>query len=272
MKLTILSENNTYTKEPYMTGEPGFCCYIECGGKKMILDTGYYGIALQNAQRCGIDLNGLDYIAISHGHDDHTHGLLPLLEAGLDVTRTKLVVHPRALKEKIVDGASSGFPWKEDEIRSRFDVCEAKEPLQLAENLWYLGQIPRTTDFENKTPVGFVTVAEGIEEEDFLLDDTALAYKAKDGVFIITGCSHSGIVNICEYAKKVLGDDRLLGVIGGFHLLRPGVQLDETIRYFEKEKPAKLCPCHCISMPCKFRIASALPIEDVAVGFELEVE
>ena len=271
MKLTILSENSTHTREPYLMGEPGFCCYIECSGKRLILDSGYHGIALKNAAMLGIDLNGLDYIAISHGHDDHTHGLLPLLEAGLDVSRTKLVVHPKALKRKVVDGVESGFPWPEEEIRSRFDILEAKEPVELAENLWYLGQIPRTNSFENQKPVGFV-VKDGTEEEDYLLDDTALAYRAKDGVFIITGCSHSGIVNICEYAKTVLGEERLLGVIGGFHLLQPGTQLDETIRYFEREKPEKLCPCHCISMRCKFRIAQQLPIEDVAVGFELEVE
>ena len=252
-------------------GEPGFCCYIECSGKRLILDSGYHGIALKNAAMLGIDLNGLDYIAISHGHDDHTHGLLPLLKAGLDVSRTKLVVHPKALKRKVVDGVESGFPWPEEEIRSRFDILEAKEPVEIAEDLWYLGQIPRTNNFENQKPVGFV-VEDGTEEEDYLLDDTALAYRAKDGVFIITGCSHSGIVNICEYAKTVLGEERLLGVIGGFHLLQPGMQLDETIRYFEREKPEKLCPCHCISMRCKFRIAQQLPIEDVAVGFELEVE
>ena len=233
MKLTILSENNTHTREPYLMGEPGFCCYIECSGKRLILDSGYHGIALKNAAMLGIDLNGLDYIAISHGHDDHTHGLLPLLEAGLDVTHTKLVAHPKALKRKVVDGVESGFPWPEEEIRSRFDILEAKEPVEIAEDLWYLGQIPRTNNFENQKPVGFV-VEDGTEEEDYLLDDTALAYRAKDGVFIITGCSHSGIVNICEYAKTVLGEERLLGVIGGFHLLQPGTQLDETIRYFER--------------------------------------
>jgi 7,8-dihydropterin-6-yl-methyl-4-(beta-D-ribofuranosyl)aminobenzene 5'-phosphate synthase len=270
LKLTILSENNTHTREPYLMGEPGFSCYIECGGKRMLLDTGYYGVAVKNAKTLGIDLNGLDLIAISHGHDDHTHGLLPLLEAGVDVSRTKLVVHPKAMRRKVVDSAEAGFPWSEEEIRSRFDVLETAGPLELAENLWYLGQIPRTNDFENKVPIGFV-VDENGEEPDFMTDDTALAYKTDRGIFIITGCSHSGICNICEYAKKVLGDERLFGVIGGFHLLKEGRQLDETIRYFEREKPAKLCPCHCISMRCKFRIAQALPIEDVAVGYEMEL-
>lgn len=270
MKLTILSENNTYTREPYLMGEPGFCCYVECGGKRILLDTGYHGIALKNAEALGIDLNGLDYIAISHGHDDHTHGLLPLLRSGLDVSGTKLVLHPKALRRKIVDGQDAGFPWPEAEVRKRFDIVETSRPLELAKDLWYLGEIPRVTDFENKAPIGFVE-SEGEQEPDYLMDDTALAYRSDEGVFVITGCSHSGICNICEYAKRALADERLLGVIGGFHLLHAGTQLEETIRYFEQEKPAKLCPCHCISMRCKFRIAQALPIEDVAVGYTMEL-
>ena len=270
MKLTILSENNTHTREPYLMGEPGFSCYIEQAGKRLLLDTGFYGVALKNAEILGIDLNGLDYIALSHGHDDHTHGLLPLCEAGIDLSGTKLVMHPDALKKKVVDWQNAGLPWEKEEVLRRFDVLQADRPLELAKDLWYLGSIPRKNDFENKQSVGFLVTENG-EEPDFLSDDTALAYRTERGVFVITGCSHSGICNICEYAKTVLGDDRLYGVIGGFHLLHPGPQLEETIRYFRKEKPEKLCPCHCISMRCKFRIAQSLPIEDVAVGFELEL-
>ncbi len=47
------------------------------------------------------------------------------------------------------------------------------------------------------------------------MDDTALVYKGEKGSYIITGCSHSGICNIAEYAKKVCGDNRILGIIGG---------------------------------------------------------
>ena len=270
MKLTILSENNTYIREPYLLGEPGFCCYIECGGKRMLLDTGFFGIAIRNARTLGIDLNGLDYIAFSHGHDDHTHGLRALVEAGVDLSRTKLVVHPDALDRKIIRDMEAGFPWTREEMLNRFDILQTEAPLELAENLWYLGSIPRTNGFENKTPLGFVVSEDG-EEPDFLSDDTALAYRTDEGVFIITGCSHSGISNICEYAKKVVGREKLLGVIGGFHLLQPGPQLEETIRYFEQEKPEKLCPCHCISMRCKFLMAQSLPIEEIAVGYEMEI-
>lgn len=59
-----------------------------------------------------------------------------------------------------------------------------------------------------------------------MLDDTAIEYKGKNGIYIITGCSHSGICNIIEYAKKVCNDDRVLGIIGGFHLFNKNEQLE----------------------------------------------
>ena len=53
---------------------------------------------------------------------------------------------------------------------------------------------------------------------DLLLDDSALVYQSSKGIFIITGCSHSGICNIIETAKQLSNESRILGVIGGFHL------------------------------------------------------
>ena len=53
---------------------------------------------------------------------------------------------------------------------------------------------------------------------DFLIDDSALVYKSDKGLFVITGCSHSGICNIIEYAKEVCSEDRIIGCIGGFHI------------------------------------------------------
>ena len=56
-------------------------------------------------------------------------------------------------------------------------------------------------------------------EDDILLDDSALAFRTGKGLVIITGCSHSGICNIIEHAKKVCGEERILDIIGGLHLM-----------------------------------------------------
>ncbi|HBF65496.1 MAG TPA: MBL fold metallo-hydrolase, partial [Clostridium sp.] len=86
----------------------------------------------------------------------------------------------------------------------------------LTENLVFLGEIPRTLSFEEPYPIGVLEEEEG-NQEDMILDDTALAYRTQEGIYIITGCSHGGICNIIEYAKKITGKEKVLGLLGGFH-------------------------------------------------------
>ena len=94
-------------------------------------------------------------------------------------------------------------------------------PVWLSEKLVFLGEIPRNFSFEKGAAVGYVQDREGNKIPDLLPDDTALAYRTGAGLVIITGCSHSGICNITEYAKEVCGDSRVLDIIGGFHLRNP---------------------------------------------------
>jgi len=71
---------------------------------------------------------------------------------------------------------------------------------------------------------------------DYLWDDSGLVYECPQGIVVITGCSHSGICNLIEYAKAVTGDSRVLGVIGGFHLFEVTDQVLQTIDYLKKTK------------------------------------
>ena len=86
------------------------------------------------------------------------------------------------------------------------------------------------------------------------MDDTALVYKSENGIYIITGCSHSGICNIIEYAKEVCKDNRVLGVIGGFHLFEVTEQVNKTIDYLKQNNIKELYPCHCTSFAVKAEI------------------
>jgi 7,8-dihydropterin-6-yl-methyl-4-(beta-D-ribofuranosyl)aminobenzene 5'-phosphate synthase len=89
------------------------------------------------------------------------------------------------------------------------------------------------------------------------MDDTALAYNTGDGLFIITGCSHSGICNIIEHAKYICNEKKVIGVIGGFHLFDVSdvsERLMKTINYFRENQIEKLYPCHCVSFTAKAEI------------------
>ena len=133
-----------------------------------------------------------------------------------------------------------------------------------------MGEIPRVTDFESKNPIGF-REENGEKTPDFLMDDTGLVYRTAEGLFLITGCSHSGICNMVEYAKQVCGDDRILGILGGFHLLEDNAQLSETIRYLKNCKPKFLYPCHCVCLAGKAAMMAAMPVQEVGVGMTFEI-
>ena len=103
------------------------------------------------------------------------------------------------------------------------------------------------------------------------MDDTALAYQTKEGLFIITGCSHSGICNIISYAKQVCSEERIIGVLGGFHLFEVDEQTRKTIAYLEGCNIKQFYPCHCVSLTVKAEMMKSLPVTEVGVGMRLDI-
>jgi 7,8-dihydropterin-6-yl-methyl-4-(beta-D-ribofuranosyl)aminobenzene 5'-phosphate synthase len=138
----------------------------------------------------------------------------------------------------------------------------------VSKNITFLGEIPQINSFEERNVIGKQLNGSNYEE-NYVLDDTALVYKSTKGIYIITGCSHSGICNIAEYAKKVTGENRILGIIGGFHLFEVNGQVHKTIEYLEKNNIRELYPCHCTSFKVRVEMYEALPVQEVGVGLEV---
>ncbi len=269
MKLTILVDNNTFIDQYYL-GEPAVSYYIEDEGKKILFDTGYSDVLIRNAELMGIDLKSVDTIAISHSHNDHTRGLQFLADY-MDLSKTTLIAHPDCFLPKYVDGGYIGAPFSSEKMAEMTNYQPSKGVKRITDRLYFLGTIPRTNDYENQTPIGVAEV-DGKLADDYNLDDTALAYKSDDGIFVITGCSHSGICNIVDYAKFVCDDERVLGVLGGFHLFEADDQLIKTIEYLENCKIEKLYPCHCVSLLARAKMMEKLPVVETGVGMQVEIE
>ena len=161
-----------------------------------------------------------------------------------------------------------GAPYNKEEIEKLANVTFSKEPFKISKNITYLGEIPDTVDFENRKLMGQIEV-DGVFKDDYIIDDSALLYKTPDGIYIITGCSHSGICNIIEYAKKIENDDRVLGIIGGTHLQDINEQTVKTIEYFKQNNIKELYPCHCTKFHVKAEMFKTLDIKDAYVGLEV---
>jgi 7,8-dihydropterin-6-yl-methyl-4-(beta-D-ribofuranosyl)aminobenzene 5'-phosphate synthase len=267
MKIKVLVDNNTYI-DKYYCGEPAVSYYIEDGDTRLLLDVGYSDLFIKNALAFGIDLGFLSAIVISHGHDDHTGGLKYYFGQNYD-NRISIFAHPDAFKEKISDNLKIGSLVSEEELRRKCTLVLSKEPIEISKNLFFLGEIPQLNEYEKRTSIG-KQVIDGNLVDDYVMDDSALVYKTELGIYIITGCSHSGICNIVEYAKEVSKEDRVLGIIGGFHLFEVSEQVIKTIDYLKKNNINLLYPCHCTTFAVRAEIHKTVPIKEVGVGLELE--
>lgn len=270
MKLTVLTDNNTYIDEYYL-GEPALSVYIEDGNKHILFDTGYSDIYLRNAEKMGIDLSAVSTVIFSHGHNDHTGGIEYLLNK-YPMHHFHIVAHPDALRKRTCDNKEIGFPQVEKihNYNETLSMNLTKHPVSISENIIFLGEIPASNNFEHRQQMGCFDDSES--DKDFVMDDSALVYHGDKGLFVITGCSHSGICNIIEYAKRICNEDTIIGVIGGFHLFEQSDRLSETINYFKSNNITNLYPCHCISFQVKAEIHKQIPIQEVGVGMSINIQ
>jgi 7,8-dihydropterin-6-yl-methyl-4-(beta-D-ribofuranosyl)aminobenzene 5'-phosphate synthase len=278
MKITVLVDNNTII-DRYFLGEPGVAFLVQEGDRKVLFDTGYSDIFISNAKKLGIDLNDLYYVVISHGHNDHTWGLVPLIRLytearseGRKMDRPVLLAHEQAFEAKYYGDETIGSMLSAKALEEHFEMRLGREPFWITDKLVFLGEIERTNSFENRKPVGKHSSL-GFMKDDYVMDDTAMAYRSSEGLVIITGCSHSGICNIIEYAKKVTGEDRIADIVGGFHLLDPDTeQLEKTKAYMRQAGVCIMHPCHCTDFKSKLALSEVAEIKEVGVGLVLEYD
>jgi 7,8-dihydropterin-6-yl-methyl-4-(beta-D-ribofuranosyl)aminobenzene 5'-phosphate synthase len=277
MKATILVDNTALFDRPFIA-EHGFAVYIEAEGKKVLFDTGSTDALVKNAAGLKIDLLDLDCIVLSHGHNDHTGGLYHLLRLYLDAAMEgrdhrlpRLVAHPHCFYARPKKPYPDIGPLlSADEVQRFIPLELTREPVRLAPNLFFLGEIERTFPFEIFSPgPRRIVLPDGTEEADHLADDTALAFRGRDGLVVVTGCAHSGCCNTVRHARKVCGETRVADIVGGLHLLGPGPQLDETCDYLRELRPAALHACHCTSLAAKVALAGAAPLLKTGVGLQL---
>ena len=278
LSLTILVDN-TAPADRHFTAEPGLSFFLETGGKKILFDTGLSGLFLTNAEKMGISLRDLDVLVLSHGHSDHTGGLVTLARHLADPasegekTRVpELIAHPRCFWPKEKAGRSNGSAMSGEEAGRTFPLrCSAK-PVFITDDLVFLGEIPRRFPFEEGgEEKRTIRHPDGSIGPDNLADDTALAFRSDQGLIIITGCSHAGICNITEYAREVCGERRVAGIIGGLHLLTPSPhRLQKTGKYLNRLHLNALHACHCTALPAKLALKDYCPMDDVSVGMKFE--
>lgn len=264
-------EERARTQSQLPVAEHGFSALIRvlCGRKtvSILFDTGVSADGVvRNAQRMGIELSEVEYIILSHGHYDHSGGLLSALQA-INKNNLPLIIHKDmfAIRGSAnLDGTVRAYPeFPTEEQLSSTQIIQTKQPYLAADDtILVTGEIPRETFFEK----GFLqhkTLRNGVWQTDpLVLDDRAVVFNVKGkGLVVVSGCAHAGIINTVNYAQHISGIGDVYAVLGGFHLAGKENEnrIKPTMKELERIHPKLIAPMHCTGWRGMFAIAQALP-------------
>jgi 7,8-dihydropterin-6-yl-methyl-4-(beta-D-ribofuranosyl)aminobenzene 5'-phosphate synthase len=259
-------------KGPQLRAEHGVSMLVTTfrGGTKdaFLFDTGVTvdGV-LHNMDVLEVKGNELHAVVLSHGHTDHTRGLMGLIKR-YGRPRVPIVLHPDAyLQRKNVQGdGHEPFhipPDKKDLEAEDVQIIEERGPTMLiGGNALVTGQIPRITPFEKGSPNQQALIDGKWQPDPWIHDDQAIVMNVKDkGLVVLTGCGHAGVVNTLRCARDMTGVDRIHAVIGGFHLTGPIFEpiVQPTVQALHEFNPSVIVPQHCTGWKATHLIAHEFP-------------
>lgn len=212
--------DNTAQFNSHLWGEHGVSFAIETPAGKILFDTGQSGeVLLHNAARMGIRLEEFSALAISHAHFDHTGGLESFLTSARPGIR--LFASPNLFQERferVGDQTQSiGLRLTRDQLSQRVDLRLSAEPAEILPGVWTTGRITNRSEFEGRSAQHFIQ-DHGEWLPDPYQDDLSLVLETRDGLVVVCGCCHAGLLNTLDHIRRVF-NHRFLAVIGGTHLV-----------------------------------------------------
>ncbi|MCK4793771.1 MAG: MBL fold metallo-hydrolase [Desulfobacteraceae bacterium] len=259
VRLTTLCENTA--AKPGFMAEWGLSIIVQVDDLNVLFDTGGNFAAVRNADKLGVKLCDINKIVLSHAHADHTGGLREVLRrtgpkeiiAHPDIWELKYTKRPYEENEAFV-----GVPFARAELElfgASFTLN--KKPVYITDSIMTTGEIVQATDFEAVEPIFFVKEG-GSLRHDPIRDDLALIVKTKEGLVIVLGCAHRGIVSTIRHAQEITGEERIHTVVGGTHLSpKTDEQVEKTILALQEIGVQKIGVSHCTGFNASMRLAQA---------------
>ena len=205
MHITIVYDSYAYN--PAARVSSGFACVVNTPHATILFDTGSHGpTLLYNLQQLGFTPREIDIIIISHIDSDHIGGLFKFLEENREVRVYVPRSFPVPFKDMItLHGA------KVMEVGRRREICPGVE----------------TTG-----------------EMGTWIKEQALMIRTRDGIVLIVGDTHSGILNVIRKVKR-LTREKISLVVGGFSLGGASpTELKSIMKSFARLHVEKVAPCH----------------------------
>jgi len=236
--------------------------------RNVMVDFGYTPeVLLNNMEILKVDPSHYDAIVLSHGHYDHFGGMVGFLKATKGKLKSKLPFYAGGedcfcLRRN--PGGNFGALDRQAILEAGLTLMMASEPAIVADHAFTTGRIGQTS-FEKPLRAtdeivgifdGFGCFPEKMPAEKntggYIPDDfeheLATVYRVKDrGLVVLTSCSHRGVINTVRQAIAASGIDKVLAVIGGFHVVPPlgDDYIRSTIEEFRQIDPDYLITAHC---------------------------
>jgi 7,8-dihydropterin-6-yl-methyl-4-(beta-D-ribofuranosyl)aminobenzene 5'-phosphate synthase len=255
-------------------GEWGFSALVEADGQRILLDTGAHpDTVLQNARDLHIDLSDVKEVILTHNHWDHVSGLISLRKemmkknpSALSVAHVAKGIFYSRPTPQGEDNQMIAFKKEYEATGGRF--IEHEEAAELFPGAWLTGPVPRKYPEHNWSSTGKVQTPAGLVE-DTIPEDQALVLNTPEGLVVVTGCGHAGIINILTFARTEFPNEPVEAVVGGLHLFQAtDEQLNWTADKLKDFKVANLIGAHCTGIEAVYRIRErlALPRDSAVVG------
>ncbi len=210
MKIITLVENSC--EHENCIAEHGLSLYIETEQHKLLLDTGQTDAVVKNAEVLSIDLAAVDTVILSHGHYDHSGGILPFSQ----INRTAQIMMQRKATEPHFNGER--YIGIDKTILDLPNVRLIDGDLQLEDELFLFSGITGRRCY----PQGnrkLSRMENGVQVPDDFAHEQCLVITENGKRWLLSGCAHNGILNILDRYKEIFGNEPDY-VITGFHMMK----------------------------------------------------
>jgi 7,8-dihydropterin-6-yl-methyl-4-(beta-D-ribofuranosyl)aminobenzene 5'-phosphate synthase len=187
----------------------GFSALVDFRGRRVLFDSGSDPILLlEHMERMQIDPKTIEQAVISHHHDDHRRGIHWVFEKNPAIQVHYLDCFP---EEAFREAAAV-----------KMKPHRVKEPFEVVPGVFSTGII------------------------DGLPAEQALVIETSQGLVMLVGCSHPGVVKMVETAQRQRNKDSVRLLLGGLHMLRQSPEeIRATVKRLLELKVAAVVPAHC---------------------------